>query len=445
MKKFFVLAVTILMSFSLMSCFEFVQSISLEGESYHIKRQISFSKYFLSMIMSGESDSSEALSLKEFETEFDKLAETMGAESFHTPSESGIISTMTINRNTQVEEELASLPRKDGTKFIIPLIDMTETAEKAQTDWNSLSMAYMFLTTAEYQLTIGKEIVPHISYAYLIEQNSNEQYIAPVRDDGKNYLIEIPVMSLFEHPDTISPLIVETDPNTVLTQNTIDYANRPSDSMEDESIKSMVLPTEQNTADFPYTTKETERHSSTGGGIGNGPFGLEQGMSHEDISSIGGRVQLSHIDDDRYLIVPPKRHPSFEQYVVWLNENHGIYYIKATGTTIKSSDYGTELKREFHNVLAPLEKKYGTFTLVDTIAPDFILSDEQYWMHALRNGARTYQAYWEAPDNSPKYNDIEEIWLGIESKNSYSDEGYIWIEYKFSNADEARESVDDIL
>lgn len=40
---------------------------------------------------------------------------------------------------------------------------------------------------------------------------------------------------------------------------------------------------------------------------------------------------------------------------------------------------------------------------------------------------------------------IEEIWLGIESKNSYSNEGYIWIEYKFSNADEAQDSFDDIL
>lgn len=438
MKKIFVLAVTILMSFSLMSCFEFVQSISLEGESYHIKRQISFPKYFLAMIMSGESAPSDALSLKEFEAEFDNLAETMGAESFHTPSESGIISTMTINRNTQVEEELASLPRKDGTKFIIPLIDMTETAEKAQTNWNSLSMAYMFLTTAEYQLTIGKEIVPHISYAYLIEQNSNEQYFVDVADDGKNYLIEIPVMPLFEHPDTISSLIVETDLNKT---NPMEQAHH-----EDQPIGLLGNESEESAADnFAHPMTATTRIHSGEGKTGNGPFGLEQGMSHEDISTIGGGVQLSHIDDDRYLVIPPKSHPSFGQYVVWLNEHQGLYYIKATGTTIKSSDYGTELKREFHNVLAPLEKKYGKFTLIDTIAPDFVLSDQQYWMYALRNGARTYQAHWEAPDNNPKYNNIEEIWLGIESKNSYSDEGYIWIEYKFSNADEARDSFDDIL
>lgn len=409
---------SVLVVLCLTSCFEFVQSISLEGESYHIKRQISFPKYFLAMIFATEESSEETFSLEDFELQFDRLAESMQGESFHTPSESGIISTMIINKDTQNEEELASLPRKDGTKFIIPLIDMTETAEKAQTDWDSLMAAYILLSTAEYQLTLGKEIVPHISYAYLIEQNSNEQYLVSVMDNGKNYLIEIPVMPLFEYPDSISPLIVETDPNTVLTQNT---------------------------ADFPYTTKETERHSSTGGGIGNGPFGLEQGMSHEDISSTGGGVQLSHIDDDRYLVVPPKSHPSFGQYVVWLNEHQGLYYIKATGTTIKSSDYGTELKREFHNVLAPLEKKYGKFTLIDTIAPDFILSDQQYWMYALRNGARTYQAHWEAPDNNPKYNNIEEIWLGIEAKNSYSNEGYIWIEYKFSNADEAQDSFDDIL
>ena len=428
---------TILMSFSLMSCFEFVQSISLEGESYHIKRQISFPKYFLAMIMSGKSAPSDALSLKEFEAEFDNLAETMGAESFHTPSESGIISTMTINRDTQLEEELASLPHKDGTKFIIPLIDMTETAEKAQTDWNSLSMAYMFLTTAEYQLTLEKEIVPHISYAYLIEQNSNEQYFVDVADDGKNYLIEIPVMPLFEHPDTISSLIVETDLNKT---NPMEQAHH-----EDQPIGLLGNESEESAADnFAHPMTATTRIHSGEGKTGNGPFGLEQGMSHEDISTIGGGVQLSHIDDDRYLVIPPKSHPSFGQYVVWLNEHQGLYYIKATGTTIKSSDYGTELKREFHNVLAPLEKKYGKFTLIDTIAPDFVLSDQQYWMYALRNGARTYQAHWEAPDNNPKYNNIEEIWLGIESKNSYSDEGYIWIEYKFSNADEARDSFDDI-
>ena len=388
--------------------------------------------------MSGKSAPSDALSLKEFEAEFDNLAETMGAESFHTPSESGIISTMTINRDTQLEEELASLPHKDGTKFIIPLIDMTETAEKAQTDWNSLSMAYMFLTTAEYQLTLEKEIVPHISYAYLIEQNSNEQYFVDVADDGKNYLIEIPVMPLFEHPDTISSLIVETDLNKT---NPMEQAHH-----EDQPIGLLGNESEESAADnFAHPMTATTRIHSGEGKTGNGPFGLEQGMSHEDISSIGGGVQLSHIDDDRYLVIPPKSHPSFGQYVVWLNEHQGLYYIKATGTTIKSSDYGTELKREFHNVLAPLEKKYGKFTLIDTIAPDFVLSDQQYWMYALRNGARTYQAHWEAPDNNPKYNNIEEIWLGIESKNSYSDEGYIWIEYKFSNADEARDSFDDIL
>lgn len=388
--------------------------------------------------MSGKSAPSDALSLKEFEAEFDNLAETMGAESFHTPSESGIISTMTINRDTQLEEELASLPHKDGTKFIIPLIDMTETAEKAQTDWNSLSMAYMFLTTAEYQLTLEKEIVPHISYAYLIEQNSNEQYFVDVADDGKNYLIEIPVMPLFEHPDTISSLIVETDLNKT---NPMEQAHH-----EDQPIGLLGNESEESAADnFAHPMTATTRIHSGEGKTGNGPFGLEQGMSHEDISTIGGGVQLSHIDDDRYLVIPPKSHPSFGQYVVWLNEHQGLYYIKATGTTIKSSDYGTELKREFHNVLAPLEKKYGKFTLIDTIAPDFVLSDQQYWMYALRNGARTYQAHWEAPDNNPKYNNIEEIWLGIESKNSYSDEGYIWIEYKFSNADEARDSFDDIL
>lgn len=438
MKRFFVLTASIFLVLCLTSCFEFIQSISLEGESYHIKRQISFSKYFLAMIFAAEESSEETFSLEDFEEQFDRLAESMQGESFHTPSESGITTTIVINKDTQNEEELASLPRKDGTKLIIPLIDMVEIAEKAQTDWDSLMAAYLLLSTAKYQLVLGKEVVPHISYAYLIEQNSNEQYFVDVLDDGKNYTIEIPVMPLFEHPDTISQLIVETNPNKANPKEQAHHEAQPTGLLGNESEEPAA-----DTFSHPMTT--TARIHSGEDKTGNGPFGLEQGMTYEEIISMGSRVQLSHIDDDRYLIVPPKSHPSFEQYVVWLNENDGLYYIKAIGTTIKSSNYGTELKREFHNVLVPLEKKYGTFTLIDTIAPDFILSDDQYWMYALRDGARTYQAHWKAPDNNPKHNGIEEIWLGVEAKNSYSDEGYIWIEYKFSNADKAQESFDDIL
>ncbi|MBR2462850.1 MAG: hypothetical protein IKB33_06945 [Spirochaetaceae bacterium] len=438
MKRFFVLMTSVLMVLCLTSCFEFVQSISLEGESYHIKRQISFPKYFLAMIFAAEESSEETFSLEDFELQFDRLAESMQGESFHTPSESGIISTIIINKDTQNEEELASLPRKDGTKFIIPLIDMTETAEKAQTDWDSLMAAYILLSTAEYQLTLGKEIVPHISYAYLIEQNSNEQYLVDVADDGKNYLIEIPVMPLFEHPDTISSLIVEIDLNKT---NPMEQAHH-----EDQPIGLLGNESEEPAADnFAHPITATARIHSGEGKTGNGPFGLEQGMTYEEIISMGSSVQLSHIDDDRYWIVPPKRHPSFEQYIIWLGQNEGLYCIKATSAIIKSSDYGTELKQSFHDVLLPLEKKYGKFKMIDTIAPDFILSDDQYWMSALRDGARTYQARWKAPDNNPKYNGIEEIWLGIEAKNTYSKEGYIWIEYKFSNADKAQESFDDIL
>ena len=47
-----------------------------------------------------------------------------------------------------------------------------------------------------------------------------------------------------------------------------------------------------------------------------GPFGLDMGMTLEDVTKACGGNEPEYISDDRYYIQPIKSHPLFEGYVV---------------------------------------------------------------------------------------------------------------------------------
>lgn len=56
-----------------------------------------------------------------------------------------------------------------------------------------------------------------------------------------------------------------------------------------------------------------------------GPFGLDMGMTIEDVTKACGGNELEYISDDRYYIQPVKSHPLFEGYVVWISETEATY------------------------------------------------------------------------------------------------------------------------
>lgn len=177
----------------------------------------------------------------------------------------------------------------------------------------------------------------------------------------------------------------------------------------------------------------------------SGPFGFDIGMTYEEVKVACGGSEPEYISDDRYYVKPKKAHPTFEKYIVWISREYGLYYIKAISYDIHTSNYGIEVKNRFKDILNPLESKYGTFKKNDTIDKDYMFNDEQYWMTALKDGARTYSASWYTlkPEN---YNGLESIGLGIKCSNTYStDEAFIWLEYGFTNYDIAQEALDDVL
>ncbi len=179
-------------------------------------------------------------------------------------------------------------------------------------------------------------------------------------------------------------------------------------------------------------------------GKGKGPFGFDIGMTYEEVKLACNGREPEHISDDRYYVKPKKSHPRFEKYIVWISDVYGLYYIKAISGDIYSSDYGTELKKEFNNILSPLEKKYGSFEKTDTLKSDSLWKDEQYWTQALKDGARTYSANWYVTkDNYQNYDGLLAIGLGATATSTSKTQ--IWLEYDFLNRTAAEEALNDVL
>lgn len=195
------------------------------------------------------------------------------------------------------------------------------------------------------------------------------------------------------------------------------------------------------------TKKAKDYPAMNKSGRGNGPFGFDIGMTYEEVKAACGGSEPEHIADNRYYVKPKKAHPLFEKYIVWISDAVGLYYIKGISRDISVSDYGTEARRQFDNLLSPLEKKYGKFTLTDTVKPDYYRKDDKYWMQALRDGARTYRADWAVNrENRDDFDGLYGIIIGIDSADKYStSKAYIWIEYEFLNYDAAQEALNDVL
>ena len=181
-----------------------------------------------------------------------------------------------------------------------------------------------------------------------------------------------------------------------------------------------------------------------------GPFGLDMGMTIEDVTKACGGNEPEYISDDRYYIQPVKSHPLFEGYVVWISETEGLYYIKGISREIQANSYGTEVKQEFAKLLSPLERKYGNFEIIDEIVSDDVLPyklKQDSWMLTIAEGSRICEAHWsDGEDASEKFGGLTTISIGIRTQATYiTNKAYIWIEYGFVNAVKGFDNLDDVL
>ena len=125
-----------------------------------------------------------------------------------------------------------------------------------------------------------------------------------------------------------------------------------------------------------------------------GPFGIDMGMSLADLKQVCKTIP-KHIEDNIYEITPPKTNDMFKKYIVRIDSDYGVYWMKAIGKDVYTNDYGTELRSAFSRLVESISKTYGKESYIeDNVQSGSIWDDAKHFMMALLKGDRELYAMW---------------------------------------------------
>jgi hypothetical protein len=172
------------------------------------------------------------------------------------------------------------------------------------------------------------------------------------------------------------------------------------------------------------------------------PFGLEKGMSYEQVKQACGDREPVSVGNGRYLIVPTRPHPYFTQYVAWIDEKEGLNYIKAIGSDISTNGYGFEICSKYDSLEAALCKTYGKCNRLSILLPESIWNDPDDWMTALEKKERYLMTTWSKKNESTLPEEIVGIYMAATATSTSS--GYICLEYEFSNHEKVSSSQKEV-
>lgn len=207
-----------------------------------------------------------------------------------------------------------------------------------------------------------------------------------------------------------------------------------------------------------------------------GPFGIEMGMSLEEVEKACKTAHV-HLEGDIYEITPPKTNNRFQTYSVRIDQDYGVYWLKAVGKRIKTNSYGNELKLEFNQLVESIRKTYGKESIqIDSLQRGSIWNSPQDFMLALESGERELYALWSLELESiideiidftqssehllkdtilqnlikDKNSKISKLpnnvrTIGIFANALSSSIGYITLEYEFLNMLEVEEKADSVF
>jgi hypothetical protein len=177
--------------------------------------------------------------------------------------------------------------------------------------------------------------------------------------------------------------------------------------------------------------------------IFSGPFGLDMGMTLDQIKSKTGKSP-ELIQDDLYRVVPPNTNNLFESYTVQVHSRYGIYSIRAIGKGITTTGYGRDVKNTFDNLIASIEKTYGKYKKYDFLESRSIWDEPDDFMMGLVKKERYLSAFWDKEEGSTLPNDISEI--SVVAYGQSSSKGYVILSYNSPNRkiiDEEKKAAQD--
>jgi hypothetical protein len=164
-----------------------------------------------------------------------------------------------------------------------------------------------------------------------------------------------------------------------------------------------------------------------------GPFGLERGMSKQQVIAIIGQSAI--IDQDvafgeiRVRTVP-KPHSYFERYDLYFSPMVGLVRVEAIGRDIQSSGDGAAVKEQYNALRAALTEVYGTGEEMVNNPSDGMWTEEKYFLMAILKKERFCNTFWMFKGQVPRADYVTA--LDEELRATSADNGYVTVDYEFS-------------
>lgn len=166
-----------------------------------------------------------------------------------------------------------------------------------------------------------------------------------------------------------------------------------------------------------------------------GPFGLEMGLTQKNIEDMTGEKLSPHPDSVNLFTSDklPKQNADFEAYGLLISPKAGLCEIRAIGKSIPTDSYGIALKSKFEQLSSALTSIYGKAETKDFLLDGSLWKEPQHWMMGLTKKERFLSATWKGTKEKSMKNNINLI--AIEARANNSEEGYVYLQYSFTNND----------
>ncbi len=176
---------------------------------------------------------------------------------------------------------------------------------------------------------------------------------------------------------------------------------------------------------------------------GEGPFGLESGLSKKNIEDMTGE-ELKPYEGVPNLFTTksaPKKNAEFEGFGLLISPKSGLCQIRALGKNVDTDSYGIALQSKYKELLDSLSSIYGKPKSTNFLLSGSIWKEPQDWMMALNKKERFLSAQWEWASATPLKNKLASV--SMEARANGSSEGYVFLQYDFDNIDACNAEIED--
>lgn len=172
-----------------------------------------------------------------------------------------------------------------------------------------------------------------------------------------------------------------------------------------------------------------------------GPFGLEMGMTKEQMKALGISLTPDPKSPDWYITKrTPKGLEEFEEYHLWISPAAGLCKLYAIGRDVELNAFGDRLKTEFSEIREMLVQVYGAPEDYDFLRKGSIWDDPEEWAMSIVQEERMLASIWTDDKNKLK-DSIQAIKL--EGHALKLSEGYLTLAYEFTNHNRCAQNAEN--